>query len=227
MTNDEMANERDMVLSDLRREFPSLERYDLAAHPHQYWVELRETLALLVPEDVTDLLPFVLVDLIETIPQSAVESGDMVIIFLDVWHCCVDDPKDPKLAELIRRFAEEEIGGEAGEKFKRMMFTDITRLGREHMTDDEIRAEDYECREASFGQITIAQAKTIYRCLQFFRNIQEDFERRNAVLKPGNFCEPEPFERCKDDLNRAMAYWHWRSIGNRTLGRPSDRQSEN
>jgi len=169
------------LLRYLHEVFPSLAtRKDLQRKSHEEWVEARLHLPRLVPKDVAEELPFVLVDMTRTVTKSYPgENGDMVIYFLDVWAEPYD-PHDPSTRALIEKFADEIIGGEAGEQLKANMLCDLP--GREELSKDERRAQERRDREASFTELTPLQQSAIYLWLGYIEPFYRKFETKHTRL---------------------------------------------
>lgn len=189
--DEHMSTSLDDVIQCMREAFPSLSDKALLRKSHQEWEDLRGDLPLLLPKDVVTLLPFVLLDLTPAADDQFQRDYDMVIYFLDVLLTPVNFD-DPKEREIVEKFADEQIGGEAGEQFKAMMF--FRPGGCQSKSVDEERAEERRRREAHFAELTRDQERAIYRFLCYVNDC-------------GAFCEGGKLE----SLERATLYWKARS----------------
>lgn len=190
-----MQNSRDLedLIRRIHDAFPSMStRKDLLCRPHSWWVDERPKLPLLLPKDVVDVLPFVLVDMANSIDTNEFENADQVIYFLDV---LADPPelRDRSGDEVIERFADEFLGEEAA-RFKEMMLSDLPRPPGEltGKSADELRARARQEREASFTEIIPRQAEVIFRWLQY-------------IARTARYVTYET------ELPRALEYWRRRS----------------
>lgn len=188
----------DELLLYLVEVFPSLSaRRDLQERSHQEWVEMRRHLPRLVPEDVVAILPFVLADMART-ADRLFESGDMVVYFLDVWAEPFD-AEDPSIRALIEKFADEEIRGEAGKRFKANMLSKT--LGSEGLPKEE-RHEQERCqREASFAMLATSQRHAVYWWLRYLDGLLRTFDDGRIQL----------FDEMA--LARAIIYWNPGRLG--------------
>jgi hypothetical protein len=185
------------ILEALREAFLSMgTRQDLKEKTQEELVEMRRHMPLLVPEDVVEVLPFILADLAKAVAANIKEDGllsptesllydEQVIMFLDV---CVEhiDYSDPSCREEVERVADEQIGGEAGDLFKKAIYCNLARA--DQLSPKERR--DRESRESSFTELTPVQTKAVYLWLRYL----EPFYRQDEGIWGG-------------PLVSAIAYW--------------------
>jgi len=107
----ENSGDLDSVIRQIHDAFPSMgARKDLARRPHSFWVEERPKLPLLLPKDVVEILPFVLVDMANSMGTNEFECADQVVYFLDV-QADLPLPRDgppAKSAAKLRARAQQE-----------------------------------------------------------------------------------------------------------------------